>query len=160
MFITINGLEQCVSVPGSDHQRPALLMVSGAGLALSRIASFFERWGSAFQPDRARRVGRFDCRVADGEGEGLVLTPAEQTALAAMPRTVDRRAQATKMYERLRESMSRFDARARGLEYRLPMIFIQGDRYTPTSAVADFERDARPVLARVAVDWRLVTGGW
>ena len=215
MFIKINGLDQWVSVHGADAANPALLLVGGAGLALSRMAGFFEPWESAFrlihwdQPGAGATLERngeaasgavtFDRLAADGVAvadtvrrelgvervallgasggsivglkmvkarpdlfsayvgtgqvvigsdvtasrEGLIMTPAEQAALAAMPRTGgDQRAQATRMYEALRDEMAAFDARALGLDYATPMFFFQGehDRYTPTPRVAAFEQ--------------------
>ena len=226
MFIKINGVEQWVSVHGADASCPVLLMVGGAGLALSRVAAFFQPWEAAFriahwdQPgagDTLERNGEaatgeitFERLASDGiavaealrepcavdrlallgisggsivglqmvkarpdlfhsyvgtgqivrgsdvteSTEGLVLTPAEQAALASMPRTGgDQRAQATLMYERLRGAMSAFDARALGVEYRVPMIFIQGalDRYTPTTRVAEFEREIVAPRKRLVV---------
>ena len=49
MFVDIHGVRQRVSVHGDDRANPALLMVSGAGLALSRMAAFFEPWERAFR---------------------------------------------------------------------------------------------------------------
>ena len=226
MFITINGLEQWVSIQGAGAAKPALLLVSGAGLALSRLAAFFEPWERAFtlvhwdQPgagatlerhgdeaagpitfDRLaddgvavadatrKRMGVDTCVLLGASGgsivglkmvkkrpdlfsayvgtgqivrgrdvtdstEGLVLTPDELAELAAMPRTGgDQRAQATRMYERLRDSMAAFDARALGLTYEIPMCFLQGehDRYTPTDAVAAFERDIVAPRTQLAI---------
>jgi pimeloyl-ACP methyl ester carboxylesterase len=216
MFITINGLDQWVSVYGGHPANPALMLVSGAGLALSRMAPFFQPWESAFrvvywdQPGAGATLERhgeaatgpitFDRLAADGiaaadamreqlgvdrlillgisggsivglkmvkarpdlfaayvgtgqivrgadvteSTEGLVITPAEQAALAAMPRTGgDQRAQVTKLYEELRGAMTAFNAYDLGLDYAVPMLFLQGalDRYTPTDAVAAFAND-------------------
>ncbi len=215
MFIKINGLEQWLSLHGADRSRPTLLMINGAGLALSRMAAFFEPWETSFriahwdQPAAGATLERngeevtgavtfarltndgiavaealrdefgidalipvgisggsivglemvkarpdlFRAYVGTGQivlgtdvtesTEGLVLTPAEQAALRSMPRDGgDQRVQATRMYEQMRDAMSTFDARALGVEYQVPMLFIQGalDRYTPTSRVAEFER--------------------
>ncbi|HZT77313.1 MAG TPA: alpha/beta hydrolase [Vicinamibacterales bacterium] len=204
MLVKINGLEQRVSIHGADATRPALLLVNGAGVALSRIAAFFRSWESAFrivhwdQPtmgtitfDRLAADGvavadavcdhlgldtlillatsagsivglkmikarpdRFSAYVGTGQivlgrdvtesSEGLALTPAEQAAFAELPRTGgDQRAEATRMYEQLKNEMAAFDARALGLDYAVPMYFIQGDRdrYTPTTRVAAFEAE-------------------
>jgi len=201
MFIKINGLDQWVAIHGDNAARPALLLVTGAGLALSRMATFFAPWESAFrlvywdqptsEPVTFDRLAADGLAVADavraqlgverlmvlgasggsivalkmikarpdlfaayvGTGqivrgsdvtdsaEGLVITPAEQAAMAAMPRTGgDQRAEATRMYERLRDSMDAFDAHALGPTYDVPMFFVQGalDRYTPTDRVAAF----------------------
>ncbi|HZP47721.1 MAG TPA: alpha/beta hydrolase [Vicinamibacterales bacterium] len=201
-------------IRGHDQSNPALLLVSGAGLHLSRMAEFFAPWESSFrlvywdQPtdggvtlDRLAvdglavaeavraalggtapillgtsggsivglkmakaRPDLFAAYVGTGQivrgtditdsQEGLVLTPAEQAAFAAIPRTgTDQRAQATTMYLQLRDEIAAFDARALGLEYSLPMLFIQGDldRYTPTSVVADFERDIVAPRKRLAI---------
>lgn len=99
-------------------------------------------------------------QIVDGtdvteSAEGLVLTPAEQAALAALPPTADQRAQATTMYRALESEMAAFHARELGLTYELPMIFIQGaeDRYTPTVKVAAFERDlVAPVKTLTVVE--------
>ena len=221
MFIKINGLDQWVSIHGDNRSNPVLMVVNGAGLALSRMAAFFEPWESAFRLlhwDQPGAGATWECgwRMADGglggletitfdrlaadgvavadamrtqlgvprivllatsggsivglkmiklrpdlfsayvgtgqivrgadvteSKEGLVLTPAEQAALAAMPRTGgDQRPQVTTLYEQMRGAMAAFDARALGLDYAVPMYFIQGDcdRYTPTERVAAFER--------------------
>jgi pimeloyl-ACP methyl ester carboxylesterase len=216
MFTKINGVDQQVSIHGDDPSNPALLVVSGAGVALSRMAAFFEPWEAAFrvvhwdQPTddsvtfeslaadgiavaeavRAElgvgtivllaasggsivglkmvkaRPALFSAYIGTGQivrgtdvtesKEGLVITPAEQAAMAAMPRTGgDQRATATKMYLQLRDSMAAFDARALGLDYAVPMLFVQGalDRYTPTERVAEFVEDiAAPQKKLVVVD--------
>lgn len=215
MFIKINGLDQWVSIHGDDESKPALMLVSGAGLALSRMAPFFEPWESAFrlvywdQPTTESvtldtlaadgvavaeavrthlavpaivllgtsggsivglkmvkaRPDLFSAYVGTGQivrgtditesKEGLVLTPAEQAALALMPPPTggDQRAQVTKMYLQLRDEMAAFDARALGPAYAAPMFFIQGDldRYTPTEAVADFARHITAPATAVAI---------
>lgn len=227
MFVKINGLEQWVSVHGDRSGRPVLLTVSGAGLALSRMAPFFAPWERAFtvvhwdQPGAGATHERhpapgpitFDRLTADGlavaeavradlrvdsvvllgisggsivalkmakqrpdlfsayvgtgqivdgtdvteSTEGLVLTPAEQSALAALPPSGDQRPQATAMYLALKDEMAAFHARELGMTYELPMIFIQGaeDRYTPTAKVAAFERD----LVAPARKLTIVEGG-
>ena len=219
MFIKINGLDQWVSVHGDNPANPALLLVTGAGLAVSRMAPFFAPWESAFrlvywdQPTAdtvtidglavdgvavteaiskelgverpivlgmsggsivglkmiKARPDLFAAYVGTGQivhgtdvtesKEGLVLTPAEQAALAAMPRTGgdEQRAQATKMYLQLRDEMAAFDARVLGLDYAVPMFFVQGDldRYTPTARVAEFVQD----LVAPAKHLAIVEGG-
>jgi len=226
MFIKINGVDQWVSIHGENAANPPLMLVSGAGLALSRMAPCFESWESAFrlvqwdQPGAGATLERhgeaatgpitFDRLAADGVAtadavrahlgvdrlmllgasggsivglkmvkarpdlfsayvgtgqivrgadvtestEGLVMTPAEQAALAAMPRTGgDQRPQVTTLYERLRAAMAAFNAYDLGLEYALPMFFFQGalDRYTPTDAVAAFVKDIVAPRKRLVV---------
>lgn len=214
MFIKINDSDQWVSVHGDNRSNPALMLLSGPGLAFSKMSPFFEPWESAFrlvywdQPtadsvtfdslaadgiavaDAVRaqlgvpaiallgasggsivglkmikaRPDLFSAYVGTGQivhgtdvtesKEGLVLTPAEQAALAAMPRTGgDQRAQATKMYLQLRTEMAAFDARALGLDYAVPLVFIQGelDRYTPTDRVAAFANDITAPAKSLAI---------
>jgi pimeloyl-ACP methyl ester carboxylesterase len=204
MFIKINGLDQQVFIHGEEPSHPPLLVVGGAGVALSRMAAFFEPWETAFRvvhwDQPMDESVTFDSLAADGlavaeavraelqvetivllgasggsivglkmvkarpdlfsayvgtgqivrgtdvteSKEGLVLTPTELAAMAAIPRTGgDQRAQATKMYLQLLGSMAAFDARTLGLEYAVPMFFVQGalDRYTPTEHVAEFVED-------------------
>jgi pimeloyl-ACP methyl ester carboxylesterase len=205
-----------IKIAGTNQSKPALLLVNGAGFALSRMAEFFAPWESAFrlvywdQPTsdevtfdtltddglavaeelRARhgidrtillgisggsivglkmvkaRPNLFSAYIGTGQvirgcdvtesTEGLVFTPAEQAALAGMPRDGgDQRATATRMYEQLRETMTAFEARALGVGYDLPIYFIQGelDRYTPTARVAAFvEEIVAPVKKLVVVE--------
>lgn len=47
-FVEINGLEQWVVIRGAADQNPALLILSGPGVALSPIAPFFEAWEQYF----------------------------------------------------------------------------------------------------------------
>jgi len=43
-FVKINGLDQWVVIRGNNVENPALLVISGPGVALSSIAPFFEMW--------------------------------------------------------------------------------------------------------------------
>src|SRR5579862_3794657 len=48
MFVNIHGIEQWVTIRGSDLKNPVLLMVSGPGAAFSRMAPFFAPWEKDF----------------------------------------------------------------------------------------------------------------
>jgi hypothetical protein len=48
LFIEINGLEQWVVMRGAAAENPALLIISGPGVALSPIAPFLEAWEQHF----------------------------------------------------------------------------------------------------------------
>jgi pimeloyl-ACP methyl ester carboxylesterase len=48
MFVNIHGIEQWVTIRGSDLKNPVLLMVSGPGAAFSRMAPFFAPWEKNF----------------------------------------------------------------------------------------------------------------
>jgi pimeloyl-ACP methyl ester carboxylesterase len=233
MFININGLEQYVSVHGTNAANPPLLLVGGAGLALSWMAPFFEPWEAEFrvvhwdQPGAGDTLARhgdeatgpitFERLAADGiavadatrthlgvpklvllgasggsivglnmikmrpdlfsayvgtgqivdgtdvteSKEGLVMTAAEQAEFAQlsaedaarMRRRGDQRAQATKLYEQMRDAMAAFHARALGLRYAVPMFFLQGDldRYTPTAKVAAFADEIVAPTTKLAI---------
>jgi pimeloyl-ACP methyl ester carboxylesterase len=43
-FIPIHGVDQWITIRGSDVNNPGLLILSGAGAALSRLAPFFAPW--------------------------------------------------------------------------------------------------------------------
>jgi len=47
-FVTINGAEQWIALRGEDVSNPAMLIISGPGVALSAIAPFFEAWEQDF----------------------------------------------------------------------------------------------------------------
>jgi len=47
-FVTINGLEQWIALRGKDTANPAMLIISGPGVALSSIAPFFAEWEQGF----------------------------------------------------------------------------------------------------------------
>jgi pimeloyl-ACP methyl ester carboxylesterase len=48
MFVEIHGLQQWVTVRGSDQSNPVLLVVHGTGFALSAMAPFFAPWEKDF----------------------------------------------------------------------------------------------------------------
>ncbi|MBT8147159.1 MAG: alpha/beta hydrolase [Gammaproteobacteria bacterium] len=48
LFVTINGTEQWMVLRGSNVENPAMLIISGPGVALSSIAPFFEAWEQDF----------------------------------------------------------------------------------------------------------------
>lgn len=47
-FVTINGAEQWIVVRGENTENPAMMIISGPGVALSSIAPFFEAWEQDF----------------------------------------------------------------------------------------------------------------
>jgi pimeloyl-ACP methyl ester carboxylesterase len=48
MFVEIHGLQQWVTVRGSDRRNPVLLILHGTGFALSAMAPFFAPWEKDF----------------------------------------------------------------------------------------------------------------
>src|SRR5579871_1600629 len=48
MFLKINGLDQWVSVSG-EPSNAVVMLVSGAGLALSQMSAYFAPWETAFR---------------------------------------------------------------------------------------------------------------
>ncbi|MGH6966036.1 MAG: serine aminopeptidase domain-containing protein [Phenylobacterium sp.] len=48
LFIPVGGLEQWVTIRGSDVRNPAVLVLSGAGAAFSGAAPLFEPWQARF----------------------------------------------------------------------------------------------------------------
>lgn len=47
-YVKINGVEQWVALRGNDVGNPALLVISGPGVALSSVAPFFDAWEKDF----------------------------------------------------------------------------------------------------------------
>lgn len=97
-------------------------------------------------------------------------TPAEQAAMARLgpgafappppgaayvpegQRPQDLRAQATAAFAALKPELDAFDARALGLDFEVPMIFLQGaeDRHTVSSEVEAYAADLRaPMVSYV-----------
>jgi len=48
LFIPVGGLQQWVTIRGSDAANPAILILSGAGAAFSVVAPLFEPWQTGF----------------------------------------------------------------------------------------------------------------
>jgi pimeloyl-ACP methyl ester carboxylesterase len=48
LFLPVGGLEQWVTIRGSDAANPAILVLSGAGAAFSGVAPLFEPWQARF----------------------------------------------------------------------------------------------------------------
>jgi pimeloyl-ACP methyl ester carboxylesterase len=48
LFVTIHGVEQWVTIRGRDSTNPVLLLISGAGAALSGMAPLFAAWEREF----------------------------------------------------------------------------------------------------------------
>jgi pimeloyl-ACP methyl ester carboxylesterase len=48
LFVPIHGVEQWVTIRGGDRENPVLLVISGPGAALSRMAPFFAPWERDF----------------------------------------------------------------------------------------------------------------
>ncbi len=275
MFVSINGVDQWVTLRGADVANPALLILGGPGAAFSRLAPFFAPWEQDFtlvqwdQPgagatwtrngeagtgplslDRIaedglavvefalERLGAsklallgvsggsmlglmmarrrpdllFACvgsgqivdwarqdalsyvkvlkRVqAAGDQAALAelqaigpppyrdtatdavksryagaLTLAEQAAWAsidpaAMAAMIDpgARVLATQTYDRLRDEIVAFDARRLGLEFEVPMVFLQGDQdaFTVTSEVQAYAAE----ITAPSVAFDLIPGG-
>src|SRR5688500_15631513 len=47
-FVNIHGVEQWVTLRGRDRANPVLMIVGGAGAALSGMAGFFAPWEARF----------------------------------------------------------------------------------------------------------------
>jgi pimeloyl-ACP methyl ester carboxylesterase len=99
------------------------------------------RYASAFTEKEQKEFATLDPAVLSAmrkPPEGARYVP---TGLA-LP---DPRAQATVTYDRLRPAMVSFDARSFGLEFEVPMFFIQGtdDHYTVTSEVERYVAELR-----------------
>src|SRR5579863_6366061 len=47
-FVRVGGLDQWITLRGADRTNPALLILSGPGVAFSRMASFFAPWERDF----------------------------------------------------------------------------------------------------------------
>ena len=48
LFVRVNGVEQWVSIRGRNRSNPALLIVTGPGVAFSRLTPFFSPWERLF----------------------------------------------------------------------------------------------------------------
>ena len=283
-FVLVNGVEQWITIRGQSRTNPVLFMISGPGVAFSRLALFFAPWErdytlvqwdqpgagatasrnagtqgaisferltrdglavaefirSHLQPDRmvllgisggsivalnmvTRRPDLFAAYVGTGQivdwarqealsyemvmaqarARGDEAAVAELTALGSPPyddlakdvvkskyasaptaaehavfagldpavaeamRTpppeatyvprglpaIDQRAQALEVYRELRHEMVAFDARVIGVDFSIPMFFIQGehDAYTATSEVQAYCDELRAPAKQVVV---------
>jgi pimeloyl-ACP methyl ester carboxylesterase len=77
MFVRIGGVEQWITVRGTNIQNPVLFIVSGTGAALSRMALFFAPWEQDFT-------------VAQWDQPGAGATAARNRHTATAPLTLDR----------------------------------------------------------------------
>ena len=48
LFVDINGVEQWITIRGSDLKNPVMLMLPGPGAGFSRMAEFFSPWERDF----------------------------------------------------------------------------------------------------------------
>jgi len=76
-FIDVNGVEQWIAIRGERRDNPVLLIVSGPGAALSRMAPFFAPWEAAFT-------------VVQWDQPGAGATQAKNGDAATGPITIDR----------------------------------------------------------------------
>ena len=79
-FVKINGIPQWLTIRGSDYRNPALLILSGAGSALSRMAPFFAPWEQEFTLVQWDQPGAGATHGKNGEGETDPLTLDRITA--------------------------------------------------------------------------------
>jgi len=72
-FVEINGIPQWLTFRGSDCRNPALLILGGAGAALSRMAPFFAPWEREFTLVQWDQPGAGATQAKNGEaGTGLL----------------------------------------------------------------------------------------
>ena len=67
VFVEINGIPQWLTFRGSDCRNPALLILSGAGAALSRMAPFFASWEQEFTLVQWDQPGAGATQAKNGE---------------------------------------------------------------------------------------------
>jgi pimeloyl-ACP methyl ester carboxylesterase len=121
-------------------------------------------------PDLATEVAASACVNAQTVAERAAfetLDPATAAALAAPPagaryapqglQLPDGRARGAAAYAALRDEIAAFDAWALGLEFNVPMVFLQGDQdhYTPTAEVAAYAAAMQAPRVRL----ELIEGG-
>ncbi len=89
VFVEINGIPQWLTFRGSDCRNPALLILSGAGAALSRMAPFFAPWEQEFTLVQWDQPGAGATQAKNGEAGTGPLTLDRITADAiAVPEFV------------------------------------------------------------------------
>ena len=77
MFVSVKGVEQWVTIRGSNLKNPVLLVLHGTGYALSSMAPFFEPWERDFT-------------LVQWDQPGAGATYARDPAASALPLTFDR----------------------------------------------------------------------
>jgi pimeloyl-ACP methyl ester carboxylesterase len=77
LFVDINGLEQWITIRGSDLKNPVVLMLPGPGAGFSRMAAFFSPWERDFT-------------LVQWDQPGAGATAAKHDAGAAGPLSYDR----------------------------------------------------------------------
>ena len=80
LFVEINGIPQWLTLRGSDGRNPALLILSGAGTALSRMAPFFAPWEQEFTLVQWDQPGAGATQAKNGEAGTGPLTVDRITA--------------------------------------------------------------------------------
>jgi pimeloyl-ACP methyl ester carboxylesterase len=80
VFAEINGIPQWLTFRGSDRRNPALLIFSGAGSALSRMAPFFASWEQEFTLVQWDQPGAGATQAKNGEAGTGPLTIDRITA--------------------------------------------------------------------------------
>jgi len=78
-FVDVHGVEQWVSIRGSDVKNPVLLIVAGPGAGISRMAPFLAPWEKEFtlvQWDQPRAEALVDA-------ESRISAPSNSTINAA-----------------------------------------------------------------------------
>jgi pimeloyl-ACP methyl ester carboxylesterase len=85
--------------------------------------------------------------------EAMRTPPPHATYVPRGLPAVDQRTQSLAVYRALRPEMVAFDARAMGVDYPLPMFFIQGeqDAYTVTSEVQAYCQELRAPAKQVVI---------
>jgi len=90
-FVELNGIPQWLTFRGSDRGNPALLILSGAGAALSRMAPFFAPWERDFTLVQWDQPGAGATQAKNGEAGTGPLTldriTADAIAVAEIART-------------------------------------------------------------------------
>ena len=87
-FVRIDGIDQWMTLKGASDENPALLIVSGPGVALSRMAPFFSLWEHDFTLVQWDQPGAGATAARAGDGEPLTLErlAADGLAVAAAAR--------------------------------------------------------------------------
>ena len=74
LYAPINGVNQWVTIRGRDRSNPALLIVGGVGVALSRMAPVFAPWETSFNVVQWDQPGAGTARSADGAVDATPVT--------------------------------------------------------------------------------------
>jgi pimeloyl-ACP methyl ester carboxylesterase len=168
LFFAYVGSGQVVN--WSHQQRASYAMVlerarrSGDGPAIAELEAIgpppyldtatdavHSKYASALTPAEQEVFATLDPAVL-----AAMRRPPEDATYVAKGLTLpDQRAQATATYDELRGEILAFDARSLGLEFDVPMVFVQGedDAYTPTPEVEKYANEIEaPVKAFVRIE--------